>query len=146
MNRIEAAIADSERRHRGEICFAVESCLDAGPLWRNQPARERALDVFSLLRVWDTPDNNGVLLYLLLADRDIEIVADRGIGARVGDAEPWQKICRSMETRLRQGNYEQAVLSGLASITELLVEHYPRSAEDGEPDENDRLPNRPVIL
>ena len=83
----------------------VEGALDGAPLFRNQPARERALDVFSQLRIWDTAHNNGVLIYLLLADRDVEIVADRGIDAKVG-AAGWEKICKAMETDFRAGNFE----------------------------------------
>ena len=86
MQAIETAIGASERTHGGQICFAVETALDLGPLARGQGARERALDVFAQLRVWDTEHNNGVLIYLLLADRDVEIVADRGIAVRVAPA------------------------------------------------------------
>ncbi len=82
----------------------VEGALDGAPLFRNQPARERALDIFSQLRIWDTAHNNGVLIYLLLADRDVEIVADRGIDAKVG-AAGWEKICRAMETDFRAGRF-----------------------------------------
>ena len=73
-----------EATHSGQVRFVVEGALDGAPLFRNQPARERALDVFAQLRIWDTADNNGVLIYLLLADRDVEIIADRGIDAKVG--------------------------------------------------------------
>src|SRR4030095_9614316 len=82
--RIEQAIKAGEATHSGQVRFVVEGALDGGPLFRNQPARERALDVFSQLRIWDTAHNSGVLIYLLLADHDFEIVADRGIDARVG--------------------------------------------------------------
>ena len=98
--RIEAAIKASEATHSGEIRFVVEGALDGAPLFRNQPARERALDIFSQLRIWDTEQNNGVLIYLLLADRDFEIVADRGIDAKVG-AAGWEKICAEMEKRIQ---------------------------------------------
>ena len=91
--RIEQAIKAGEATHSGQVRFVVEGALDGAPLFRNQPARERALDVFSQLRIWDTVHNNGVLIYLLLADHDFEIVADRGIDARVGHAG-WEKICQ----------------------------------------------------
>ena len=91
MAAIEEAIAKSEREHSGELRFAVEPALDTSALLAGQSGRERALEVFSQLRVWDTEENNGVLIYLLLADRDIEIVADRGVNARVPQAE-WEKI------------------------------------------------------
>ena len=92
--RIEQAIKAGEATHSGQVRFVVEGALDGAPLFRNQPARERALDVFSQLRIWDTAHNNGVLIYLLLADHDFEIVADRGIDAKVGH-EGWEKICQA---------------------------------------------------
>src|SRR5450631_3198803 len=97
---IEQAIKMSETVHSGQVRFVVEGALDGKPLFRNQPARERALDIFSKLRIWDTAHNNGVLIYLLLADRNVEIIADRGIDARVG-AAGWQKICAEMESDFR---------------------------------------------
>src|SRR6266851_9320253 len=93
---IEQAIKAGEATHAGQVRFVVEGALDGGPLFRNQSARERALDIFSQLRIWDTAHNNGVLIYLLLADRNVEIVADRGIDAKVG-AAGWEKICVEME-------------------------------------------------
>src|SRR3954463_603482 len=93
---IERAIRAGEATHSGQVRFVVEGALDGAPLFRNQSARERALDIFSQLRIWDTAHNNGVLIYLLLADRDVEIVADRGIDAKVGSAG-WENICREME-------------------------------------------------
>jgi len=109
---IEAAIKASETMHTGQICFVVEGALDGAPLFRDQPARERALDIFSQLRIWDTVHNNGVLIYLLLADRDFEIVADRGIDAKVGRAG-WEKICVEMETEFRTGNFQGGVIRGI---------------------------------
>src|SRR3981081_4059437 len=99
---IEQAIKASEAKHSGQIRFVVEGALDGAPLLRNQSARDRALDVFSHLRIWDTAHNSGVLIYLLLADRDVEILADRGIDARVG-AAGWERICREMEGDFRWG-------------------------------------------
>src|SRR6202166_118828 len=93
---IEQAIKAGEATHAGQVRFVVEGALDGAPLLRDQPARERALDLFSHLRIWDTAENNGVLIYLLLADRDVEIIADRGIDANVG-REGWEKICKAME-------------------------------------------------
>jgi len=137
---IERAIGESEAAHMGEIRFAVEAALDIWPLLHGQQARERALDVFSRLRVWDTEHNSGVLVYLLLADRKVEIVADRGIHAQVGDAQ-WQSICRMMEAEFRQGRFEQGVLAGIREISALLVRHFPATAVN--PDE---LSDRPVVL
>jgi len=118
----------------------VEASLEWGPLFRGQTARQRAIEVFSRLRVWDTEENSGVLIYLLLADRDVEIVADRGIDARVGAAE-WERICKEMESLFRQGRFEEGVVTGIAAITEHLVRHFP--ARKGDLDE---LPNAPVVL
>src|SRR5271156_3019364 len=94
---IEQAIKTGETTHSGQVRFVVEGALDGAPLFRDQPARERALDVFARLRIWDTVHNNGVLIYLLLADRDVEIVADRGIDAKVGSTG-WENICVEMES------------------------------------------------
>src|SRR6201984_3139620 len=102
---IEQAIKTGEATHSGQVRFVVEGALDGAPLFRDQSARERALDVFAHLRIWDTEHNNGVLIYLLLADRKVEIIADRGIDARVG-ARGWQDICRTMETDFRAGQFE----------------------------------------
>jgi uncharacterized membrane protein len=138
--RIERAIAESERRHSGQVCFAVEAALPLARVWRGLTPRERALEVFGLLRVWDTEQNDGVLIYLLLADKDVEIVADRGIHARVGNAV-WETICRTMETAFRAGRYGEGVEQGVRAIADLLAQHHPRTDDD----RND-LSDRPVIL
>jgi uncharacterized membrane protein len=138
--RIERVIAQSEARHGGQIRFAVEHALDTGPLLRGQFARERALDVFSALKVWDTEHNNGVLIYLLLADRDVEIIADRGIHGRIG-AEGWEAVCREMEGAFREGEFEQGVLNGIARVSGLLESHFPK-VHDGL----NELPDRPVVI
>jgi uncharacterized membrane protein len=128
LDAIEQAIRASEAAHGGEIRFAVEGALDAAPLFGGQSARERAIDVFSLLRIWDTERNNGVLIYLLLADHDVEIVADRGISAKVGPAE-WEAICRTMETAFRSGEYEKGVIAGIEAVTAHLAKHFPAAGE-----------------
>lgn len=138
--RMESAIADSEAHHHGEICVAVESALDLMPLLRGQTARERALEVFAQQRVWDTEANNGVLVYLLLADRDVEIVVDRGIAQQV-DAAVWARLCDEMETHLRGGAYESAMLHAIATVGRHLGRLYPRSREDVN-----ELSNRPIRL
>ena len=137
---IEKAITASEAMHVGEIRFAVDGALDGEPLFNGQSARERAIDVFSQLRIWDTEHNNGVLIYLLLADRNVEIVADRGIHARV-DSQEWEKICRTMETTLKQANYQRAVFSGIEAVTQHLLEHFPAVGAD-----RNELPDKPVVL
>src|ERR1700716_606001 len=121
---IEQAIKAGEATHSGQIRFVVEGALDGAPLFRDQPARERALDIFSQLRVWDTADNNGVLIYLLLADRNVEIVADRGIDAKVGTAG-WERICADMEADFRAGNFQSGVIKGIEAVSRQLATHFP---------------------
>jgi uncharacterized membrane protein len=141
LQAIEAAIADSETSHLGEIRFVVESALEIGELLHGITPRQRALEVFSQCRIWDTEHNTGVLIYLLLADRDVEIVADRGIHARVGEAV-WARICQNMEAQFRAGRFEQGVVEGIAQITVQLQQHFPASAADN-PNE---ISNAPIIL
>ena len=138
--RIENAIQASETAHVGEIRFAVEGGLDGAPLFKGQSARERAVEVFSRLRVWDTQHNNGLLVYLLLADRAVEIVADRGIHAKVG-AHEWEKVCQQMESAFRQANFVGGVIDGVQAVTRHLVRHFPAAGRDGN-----ELPDAPVVL
>lgn len=140
LDAIERAIRETEARHDGQIRFAVEAALDLSPLLAGQTARDRAIEVFSELRVWDTEHNNGVLIYLLLADRDVEIVADRGIHARLG-TETWEAICREMEAAFRNGQFEAGVLAGVNAVGDHLAHHFP--ARSGKPNE---MPDRPVVL
>jgi uncharacterized membrane protein len=142
MARIAAAIEEGETRHRAEVCFAVEGALPLGAVLRNVPARARAVDAFGRLRVWDTAANNGVLVYLLLADHRIEIVADRGLDGLVSEAQ-WRGVCQLMEERLRAGEHADAVIVGLRAVGELLAAHFPQVP--GAADE-DELPNAPVFL
>jgi uncharacterized membrane protein len=138
--RIEQAIRVGETTHSGQVRFVVEGALDGAALFRNQPARERALDVFSHLRIWDTAHNNGVLIYLLLADHDVEIVADRGIDAEVGSAG-WENICREMEVDFRAGDFERGVIKGVEAVSRELAKHFPKGS--GGPNE---LPDAPVVI
>lgn len=140
LRRIEQAISESERGHQGEIRVAMEGGLGLGALLADQGARERAVEVFAALRVWDTEHNSGVLLYVQLADRKVEILADRGISRRVAQPE-WQDICREMEQAFRARLFERGVLHAVERITALLVRHFPPGADN--PDE---LVNRPVVL
>lgn len=140
MQAIEAAIKESEAGHQGEIRFAVEAALEISPLLKNQAAGERALEVFSQLRVWDTEHNNGVLIYLLLADRDVEIVADRGIHQHVGK-EGWEKICHEIEALFRQGRFEEGAIRGIKAVSLHLAKHYP-----GQRQNINELPDTPVVL
>ena len=137
---IEAAIKAGEATHAGQVRFVVEGALDGVPLFRNQPARERALDIFSQLRIWDTAHNNGVLIYLLLADRDVEIIADRGIDAKVGSAG-WEKICADMETEFRAGNFKSGVIKGIEAVSKQLAAHYPKQRVG-----RNELPDAPVVI
>jgi uncharacterized membrane protein len=137
---IEQAIKAGEATHSGQVRFVVEGALDGKPLFRDQPARERALDIFSQLRIWDTAHNNGVLIYLLLADRDVEIVADRGIDAKVG-AAGWQKICAGMEEDFKAGNFSGGVIRGIQAVSQQLAAHFPRRGKG--PNE---LPDAPVVM
>ncbi|MCP5277823.1 MAG: TPM domain-containing protein [Thiobacillus sp.] len=138
--RIESAIADSEARHHGEIRVAVETSLDLMPLLRGRTARQRALEVFCEQRVWDTEANNGVLIYLLLADRDVEILVDREIARQV-DAKVWEDLCNEMENHFRDGAYESGMLHAIATVGRHLARLYPRAREDVN-----ELSNRPVRL
>jgi uncharacterized membrane protein len=138
LEKIEQAIRDSEQLHRGELRFAVEAGL---PLhYLRKPVRVRAEDVFAQMRVWDTEENSGVLLYLQLVDRDIEIVADRGIGRKVAQPQ-WEAICRAMEEHFRAGRFEQGALEGIRRITTVLAEHFP--PRRGNVDE---LSDKPIVL
>ena len=137
---IETAVHEVESRHAGEIRFAVETSLDLPELWSGLGARQRALQVFSQLGVWDTAANNGVLIYVLMADRDVEIVADRAIAARVGAAE-WDGVCREIEDHYRAGRYAEGSVAAVTAIGRLLARHFP--AQGGERNE---LPNQPVLL
>lgn len=137
---IEQAIKASEATHSGQVRFVVEGALDGMPLFTGQSARERALDIFSHLRIWDTTHNNGVLIYLLLADRKVEIVADRGIDAKVG-AAGWQKICAAMEADFRSGNFSGGVIKGIAAVSQQLATYFPKRGT--RPNE---LPDAPVVL
>jgi uncharacterized membrane protein len=138
--RIEQAIRSGEATHAGQVRFVVEGALDGAPLFRDQPARERALDQFAHLRIWDTAHNNGVLIYLLLADRDVEIVADRGIDAKVG-TDGWETICRAMETDFKAGNFERGVINGIEAVSRELAKYFP---PDGHP--RNELPDKPVVI
>jgi uncharacterized membrane protein len=137
---IEQAIGAGEATHSGQVRFVVEGALDGAPLFRNQSARERALDIFSQLRIWDTSHNNGVLIYLLLADRDVEIIADRGIDAKVGSAS-WEQICRVMETDFRVGDFERGVVKGIEAVSQQLSMHFPKLGSG-----RNELPDTPVVI
>jgi len=141
LDAIQATIAAGEQAHQGQVCFAIEGALPLRELVRGRTARERAHEVFARLRVWDTEHNSGVLIYVLLADRAIEVVADRGIAARVAQAE-WQSVCDHMRERFAAGDYQQGAVEGVAAMSAILARHFPAggSAKANE------LPDRPVLL
>jgi uncharacterized membrane protein len=137
---IEAAISECEHRHGGEIRFIVESSLDLPQLWRDLTPRQRALQLFAQFGVWDTAHNNGVLIYVLMADHHVEIVADRGIAQHVSATE-WQGVCRQMETHYRAGRFREGSVEGILGVGALIGRHFPGNrAGDSE------LPNQPVLL
>jgi uncharacterized membrane protein len=138
--RIETAITAGEHTHRGQVCVAIEASLPPRRVLRHLAPRERALEVFGLLRVWDTEENAGVLLYLLLADRDVEIVADRGIHRRAGDAL-WQSICSDLEGAFRAGRCAEGVVRAVEQISAVLARHFPREQAGAN-----ELPDRPAVL
>ncbi len=140
LNRIEAAIKSSESKHSGEIRFAIESSLPFNALWNNESSLDRSIEVFSLLRVWDTEDNNGVLIYLLLADKKVEITADRNIN-KVVDSKEWLRICKLMEADFSAGKFGDGSVKGINEISLLLEEHFPVGSTN-----MDELSNKPVIL
>ena len=140
LSAIEAAVTRAEKNHAGQIRVVVEGALAATPLWRGLPARQRALDVFSFLRVWDTEHNNGVLIYLLLADRDVEIVADRGIAKRVSQ-ETWEDICRQMEMAFGTGRFQEGVIAGVGAVAQTLATHFPLQLAGAN-----ELTDRPLLM
>ncbi len=141
LKAIEDAVRTGERLHDGEIRFAVEADLDWRELLRSTTSRQRAIEVFSRLRMWDTERNNGLLIYLLFADRNVEIVADRGVSERVADAA-WQEICDAMRARFAAGEFETGALHGIAAASRLMAAHFPADPGRGR----DELPDRPVLL
>ena len=140
--RITSAIHASEATHMGEVCFAVEAALPASQVWAGVDARTRARQTFARLGVWDTAANNGVLLYLLLADHRLEIVADRGFDGRV-TPEQWRDVCVVVEGHLRDGDHEAAARAGIERLSAIVATHFPRVVEVADLDE---LPNVPRIL
>lgn len=139
-----AAIGDAvtacEKAHRGELRFVVEASLPLTALWRDQAPRARAVDLFSALRVWDTEENSGILIYVHLVDRKVEILADRGIAARVAQAD-WDAICRGMEQSFAEGQWRQGAVQAVTRAGGLLASHFPARIDN--PNE---LPDQPLVL
>ena len=139
LRTIERAVTASECAHQGELRVVVEASLPIHGVLHNQSPRARAIELFSQLGIWDTEHNSGVLIYIQLIDRRVEIVADRGIDARVGQTF-WNAICRRLEVAFRDGQFESGTLQALNDITAALAKHFPASGDN--PDE---LPNAPLI-
>jgi hypothetical protein len=140
LDAIQREVAAQERRHGGQVCFVVEGELHTSQLWHDVDARTRARQVFALQGVWNTEHNNGVLIYLLLAERRVEIVADRGIDARVQPAD-WARVVAAMDPLLRTARYEEAALAGVRGVSDLLAAHFPAL-----PGDHNELPDRPVLI
>jgi len=142
MARLQARVAASERRHSGEIRICVEAGLPLSYLWRGADARARAVALFGKLRVWDTEHNNGVLIYLLLAEHRIEIVADRGIDRRA-DAAQWQGLVDGMSQAFKAGRFESGLEQAVDAVDGLLRRHFALAAGESSPNE---LPDTPLRL
>ena len=140
--RLQARVAQSEALHSGEIRVLVEAGLPLSYLWRDLPARARAVTMFGKLRVWDTEHNNGVLIYLLLADHAIEIVADRGLARHVPQAH-WDAVMSDMRDAFRAGQFEAGLMQAIARVDDALTRHFPLTTGQGNPNE---LPDRPQLL
>ena len=140
MDKIALAIADGERRHRGEVCFVIEPELTTAQLWQGLSVRARAREVFVAQGVWNTEENNGVLVYVLLADESVEIVADRGVDARVSSSE-WKAVVDAMDAHFREGRHEEGALAGVNGVGELLARHFPDTGEG-----RNQIPDRPIMM
>ena len=141
LDSIQKAIAAGETHHRGQVCFAIEGALPIGELLRGRTARERAHELFAHLRVWDTEHNSGVLIYILIADHAIEIVADRGIASRVAESE-WIAVCGQLRERFAAREFQPGAIAAVDAVSAILARHFPA---DGTPVPNE-LPDRPVRL
>lgn len=140
LDAIQREIALQEERHGGEVCFVVEAELTTGQLWRGVGSRERAREVFAARGVWNTEENNGVLVYVLLADRRVEIVADRGLDAVVAAGE-WRRICDDIDRLFHDGRFEEGALAGVREVSALLERHFPAQGE-----QRNELDDRPVVM
>ena len=141
LDSIERAIAEGEARSSGEIRFVVETALELQEVWGGLTPRHRAMQTFSDLHIWNTELRNGVLIYVLLADRQVEIVADRGANQRIAQAD-WEGVCRVMEGHFRAGRYAEGALAGVGAVGDLLARHFP--SQGGR--NRDELPNQPALL
>ena len=140
LDAIAKEVGAQEKRHRGELRFVVEAELTTGQLWRDLGSRDRARELFAELGVWNTEENTGVLIYVCLADRRVEVVADRGITARVPESQ-WRAICHAMEAHFREGRFEEGALAGIRAVSEELALHFPSTGANAN-----ELSDRPVMF
>jgi len=140
LDALQREIAALEKRHGGQVCFIVEGELHTAALWHDVTARDRARQLFAQQGVWNTENNNGILIYVLLAERRVEIVADRGLDRRVSPSD-WERIVRQMEQLLGQARFEEAALAGIRGVSELLVAHFPPLGNG-----TNELSDRPLLI
>lgn len=144
IEQLTQAVAASELRHTGQVRICIEAGLPGSYVWRGASARERALAMFSKLRVWDTEQNNGVLIYLLLADHAIEIVADRGLERPVSQPT-WNALVDNLGTALRSGRYADGLLQALDGVSAILQQHFPSRPATPAGHQPNELPDAPFI-
>ncbi|TQK10346.1 TPM domain-containing protein [Herbaspirillum sp. SJZ107] len=140
LTALAAAIATGERAHRGEVRLVIERALPLSAAWSGVSNRQRAIALFADYGIWDTEDNCGVLIYVNLADRKVDIVADRGIDRKI-EAATWQAVCDTMTQGFAHGDYHGAALAAVEQVNELLRRHFPSSG--ARPNE---LPDQPLML
>ncbi len=143
--RLTEAVAQSETQHSGEIRIYIESALPNSYLWQDIPVAEmvhqRALSLFGKLKVWDTEHNNGVLIYLLLVERRLEIVADRGLNRQV-PPNTWVNLSARMSAAFKSSTPEAGLHMALQEVNRLLATYFPITSQQDNPDE---LPNEPIL-
>ena len=140
LQAIQEVITAGEKLHRAEVQLIVEPSLPLSEIWEGTSSRERAIELFSTHRIWDTEENSGILIYIDLADHQVEIVADRGID-HITTSDEWRSICQTMTSGFAQGNYHDSAIAALKLLNDILHDHLPDL--EGQPDQ---LPNRPIIL
>jgi uncharacterized membrane protein YgcG len=140
LTAIQQAIADGESLHRAEIRLIVEPSLELSEIFAGVSSRQRAHELFSQYRIWDTEENAGILIYIELADHQVEIVADRGIASLIPN-HYWHAICKTMTEGFAQGKYHDSVLQGLQQLNAVLQEHFPEQDRQAN-----QLSNKPILL